>query len=167
MAALRPDEWNVTHQLLYHLSFTSELIGIQEEVMLQRECALTLSEWRIMSVIASFTPIASKDITKVTTLNKVAVSRSLAKLVGEGLVERTVSDGDSRMQYLALSRAGKQRFRKAQGHFLRWSESLFGALSPAETKALKLSLTKVRRRLAEITDEERALSEEFIFGASP
>lgn len=158
------DDWNITHQLLYHLSFTSELIGIRQEMLLQEECGLTLSEWRIMSVISSFTPIASKDITRVTTLNKVAVSRALSRLTEEGLIERAVSDSDNRMQYLTLTRVGRQRFRKARESFERWSDSLLGALDSREIKALKQSLMKIRQRLGEVTQEERALSEQFIFG---
>lgn len=158
------DEWNITHQLLYHLTFTSELIGIRQELMLQHECGLTLSEWRILSVISSFTPIASKDITRVTTLSKVAVSRSLARLTDEGLVLRTMSDADNRMHHLALTRAGKQRFRKARESFGRWSDALLGTLDEAEIGQLKRSLKKIRRRLGEVTSEDRALSEDFIFG---
>ena len=163
-AGMDRDDWNITHQLLYHLSFTSELISIRQELLLQQDCGLTLSEWRILSVISSFTPIASKDITRVTTLNKVAVSRSLARLTEQGLVERSVSAADNRMQYLTLTRAGRQRFRKARESFVRWSDSLFGALDAAEVRALKQSLRKIRRRLGEVTREERALSEDFIFG---
>ena len=158
------DDWNITHQLLYHLSFTSELIGIRQELMLQEECGLTLSEWRIMSVVASFTPIASKDITRVTTLNKVAVSRSISRLTEDGLIERTVSDNDNRMQYLSLTREGRQRFRKARQVFERWSDSLLGDLGSDEVRQLKQTLMKLRKRLGEITDEERAHSEPFIFG---
>lgn len=158
------DDWNITHQLLYHLSFTSELIGIRQELMLQKECGLTLSEWRILSVISSFTNIASKDITRVTTLNKVAVSRSLARLTEAGLVERTVSDTDNRLQRLTLTRSGKQRFRKARESFTRWSDALLGGLDAAEIDDLKQSLRKIRRRLGEVTREERALREDFIFG---
>ena len=161
---MRSDPWNITEHLLYHLSFTSELVSSREELMLRQACGLTLTEWRIMTIISSFAPISSKDITRVTTLNKVAVSRTIAKLSGEGLIERVVSATDQRMQYLSLTRAGKQRHRKARENFGKWSDSLLDVLSPKEVRDLKQLLLKLRGRLGEITDDERARSEMFIFG---
>lgn len=163
-AGMRSDEWNITEHLLYHLSFTSELVSSREELMLQEACGLTLVEWRIMTIISTFAPISSKDITRVTTLNKVAVSRTIAKLTGEGLIERVVSETDQRMQYLSLTRAGKQQHRRARESFGRWSGSLLDVLSPKEVRDLKQGLMKLRVRLGEITDDERACSQMFIFG---
>jgi DNA-binding MarR family transcriptional regulator len=162
---MRRDDWDITQHLLYHLSFTTELIAFREEIVLQEACSLTLSEWRILTVIASFAPISSKDITRVTTLNKVGVSRGIARLTAQGLIERAVSDSDNRMQYLSLTPAGRQRHRKARESFGRWSDSLLGVLGPDEVRQLKQVLMKLRARLGEITDEERAHSEMFIFGS--
>jgi len=163
----RRETWNINDQFLYHLSFTSDLIGFQEELMFQETCGITLAEWRVLSVVSSFKPISSKDITKVTTLNKVAVSRVLARLTEKGLIERAVATRDNRMQYLSLTSAGKQQFRKARAAFEKWSGSLLGALAPGEIEQLKHYLMKLRKRLGEITDEERARNEAFIFGRKP
>src|SRR5690606_38002058 len=38
-------DWDVTSRLLYHLSVTSDLIGIREEMMFQETCGMTLAEW--------------------------------------------------------------------------------------------------------------------------
>lgn len=168
MAAIKGinrDSWNITNHLLYHLSFTSELIGIREELMLQEECGIALSEWRILSVMASFKPISSKDITRVTTLNKVAVSRAIARLTREGLIERVAASSDNRMQYLSLTAAGKQKFCKARASVDKWTGSLLNTLEPREIEELKTYLMRLRKRLGEITDEERARNETFIFGS--
>lgn len=158
-------DWDITSRLLYHLSFTSDLIGIREEMMFLETCGLTLSQWRVLSVIASIKPVSSKDITKLTTLNKVAVSRTIARLTEDGLIERTISSSDSRMQYLSLTAAGKKQFRKARDNYEKWTGALFEPLSSCDAETLLGLLTKLRNRLGEITDEERARSEAFIFGS--
>lgn len=161
---MKRDDWNITDQLLYHLTFTSELISSRQGDLLQSSCGLSLYEWRIMSVISSFKPIASKDIAQVTTMNKVAVSRALARLTDEGLIEKTVSKSDNRVQYLSLTRQGRARFGKARDVFEHWTDSLMSGLRPAEVETLKAALMKLRKRLGEVTDDERARNEDFIFG---
>lgn len=159
-------DWDITGRLLYHLSFTSDLIGIREEMMFMETCGLTLSQWRVMSVIASIKPVSSKDITKLTTLNKVAVSRTIARLNEDGLIKRTTSSSDSRIQFLSLTVAGKKQFRKARESYEKWTGALFESLSTHDAETLLTLLTELRSRLGDMTGEERARSEEFIFGTN-
>lgn len=139
--------WNVSEHLLYHLSFTSELIGLREEAMLKDSCGLGLAEWRVLSLIASFPRISSRDITRVSTLSKVMVSRVLARLADAGLIERIVAEADNRMQYLELTKAGKQIFRQARARFEAWSDSLLEPLDAKEVRLLKQTLTRLRTQL--------------------
>ena len=89
------------------------------------------------------------------------LSRTVAKLTSEGLLERTVSDADSRVQNLTLSRAGTRRFLKAREAFDQWSGEVLGAVAPSELKELKRVLGKIRTRLGQVTGEERGQSEFF------
>jgi DNA-binding MarR family transcriptional regulator len=143
-------DWNISEHLLYHLSFTSELIGLREEAMLKDSCGLTLADWRVLSLIASFTPVTSRDITRVSTLSKVMVSRVISRLTDAGFIERAVVESDNRMQYLKLTKAGARQFRQAKARFERWSESLLSALDASEVGLLKRTLTKLRTQLQEL-----------------
>jgi DNA-binding MarR family transcriptional regulator len=155
------DDWNITEQAIFHLSFTVELVAIRQEMLLQEACGLNLSEWRVLSLVYSFGTLSSKDITRLTTINKVTLSRTVAKLTAEGLLERTVSDADSRVQNLTLTRTGLRRFHKAREAFEQWSGDLLSSVAAPELQELKAVLGKIRARLGQITGDERALNESF------
>jgi DNA-binding MarR family transcriptional regulator len=160
-----PQPWNVSEHLLYHLSFTSELIGLREEAMFKECCGLGLADWRVLSLIASSVQSSSRDITRVSTLSKVMVSRVIARLTDAGLIERVRSETDNRMQYLELTKAGKQVFRQAKARFEEWSESLLEPLNAADIRLLKQTLTRLRTRLGEMEGEDSIDMRVFALGA--
>lgn len=155
------DDWNITEQAIFHLSFTVELVAIRQEMLLQETCGLSLSEWRVLSLVSSFGTLSSKEITRLTTINKVTLSRTVAKLTAEGLLDRSVSDADSRVQNLTLTRSGTRRFQKARDAFEQWSADLLGGVAAPELQELKQVLRKIRVRLGQITGDERALNDSF------
>lgn len=155
------DDWNITEQAIFHLSFTVELVAIRQEMLMQKTCGLSLSEWRVLSLVFSFGTLSSKDITRLTTIHKVTLSRTVAKLTSDGLLERTVSDADSRVQNLALTRLGQRRFQKAREAFEQWSGDLLSGVDAPELQELKQVLRKIRVRLGQITGDERAQNESF------
>lgn len=155
------DDWDITEQAIFHLSFTVELVAIRQEMLLQQSCGLSLSEWRVLALVSSFGTLSSKDITRLTTINKVTLSRTVAKLTAEGLLDRTVSDADSRVQNLALTRLGQRRFLKAKQAFEQWSGDLLSGVDAPQLQQLKQVLHKIRIRLGQITGDERALSDSF------
>lgn len=155
------DDWNITEQAIFHLSFTVELVAIRQEMLMQESCGLSLSEWRVLSLVSSFGTLSSKEITRLTTINKVTLSRTVAKLTTEGLLDRTVSDADSRVQNLSLTRSGLRRFQRAKAAFEQWSGDLLSEVGSQELQELKQVLRKIRLRLGEITGDERAQNESF------
>ncbi|EIL91591.1 MarR family transcriptional regulator [Rhodanobacter sp. Root480] len=94
------------HFLPYRLSILSNAISQSIADDYQRRYDLSMTEWRVMAVLARFDGLSAREVAERTLMDKVAVSRALARLVEAGRVTRATHAGDKRRSVLGLSEAG-------------------------------------------------------------
>src|SRR5215472_156312 len=94
------------HFLPYRLSILSNTVSQAIANDYQRRYDLSMTEWRVMAVLARFDGLSAREVAERTLMDKVAVSRALAKLVEAGWVTRATHDGDKRRSVLGLSESG-------------------------------------------------------------
>lgn len=92
--------------LPYRLSILSNTVSQAIAGDYQQRFALSVTEWRVMAVLARFDRLSAREVAERTAMDKVAVSRALARLVAAGRVDRAVHDDDKRRSVLRLSAAG-------------------------------------------------------------
>jgi DNA-binding MarR family transcriptional regulator len=92
--------------LPYQLSIVSNTVSQAIADDYQRRFDLGVTEWRVMAVLARFDGLSAREVAERTAMDKVAVSRALARLVEAGRVDRSIHDGDKRRSVLSLSEAG-------------------------------------------------------------
>jgi DNA-binding MarR family transcriptional regulator len=94
------------HFLPYRLSILSNTIsqGIADDY--QQRYDLSMTEWRVMAVLARYEGLSAREVADRTAMDKVAVSRALARLVESGRVSRHMHDNDTRRSVLDLTEAG-------------------------------------------------------------
>ena len=73
-----------------------------------RRFGLTIPEWRAMAVLGRFEPLSANEVAARTAMDKVRVSRAIARLKAAGLVGRSTDARDRRRSALRLSGAGRQ-----------------------------------------------------------
>jgi len=94
------------HFLPYRLSILSNTISQTIADDYQSRYDLSVTEWRVMAVLARFEGLSAREVAERTAMDKVAVSRALARLVAAGRVDRSTHDNDKRRSVLKLSAAG-------------------------------------------------------------
>lgn len=94
------------HFLPYRLSILSNTISQTIASDYQDRYDLSMTEWRVMAVLARFEGLSAREVAERTAMDKVAVSRALARLVAAGRVDRSTHDNDKRRSVLKLSAAG-------------------------------------------------------------
>jgi len=94
------------HFLPYRLSILSNTISQAIADDYQRRHDISMTEWRVMAVLARYAGLSAREVAERTAMDKVAVSRALARLVEAGRVDRAVHDNDKRRSVLNLSGAG-------------------------------------------------------------
>ena len=94
--------------LPYRLSVLTNLMSRAFAKSYGRRFGLTIPEWRAMAVLGRFAPLSANEICQRTAMDKVRVSRAVARLKKAGLVERSTDRADRRRSALRLSAAGRR-----------------------------------------------------------
>ena len=98
--------------LPYRLSVLSNTISNAIADLYRDRFGLGIPDWRVMAVLARFPGSSAQQLVERTRMDKVAVSRAVARLSERGLLTRATSDEDRRRSRLELSEAGRDVYRE-------------------------------------------------------
>jgi len=93
--------------LPYRLSILSNRVSRAIAARYAKTFDLTIPEWRIIAVLGRRPGLTAKEVAEATEMDKVAVSRAVAKLVAAKRVSADVHDDDGRAQSLTLTAQGE------------------------------------------------------------
>lgn len=108
---------------------------------------LLVPEWRIMAVVGRFPGITFTELVQHTLMEKVTVSRAVARLEKLGRIVRTVDKDDRRRSFLDLAEAGWAVYREIVPYAKRIERALLEDFEPAERALLFAFLDRIQRRL--------------------
>ena len=109
---------------------------------------LTIAEWRVLAVLGRFAPLSAGEVALRTAMDKVRVSRAVAKLIGRALVDHARDGADRRRAKLALSAAGRKIHDAIVPMALAKESELLAGLSRAERAQLDRLLDRLTARAA-------------------
>ncbi len=148
--ACAPDQFELTHFTPYRMyTLSRDVSGTLAEIFLIR-FGLSIYEWRCVAVLGNYQPLSANDICDRANMDKVQVSRALAKLVENGLVIRNQNRNDRRRSRLRLSAKGKRIYEKIIPLAKSWEAKLLSALTDAEQQQLDRIILKLQHRVEEL-----------------
>jgi len=106
---------------------------------------LSRDEWRVLAALVGG-PMRTADVIGHTTLDKMQVSRAVARLEAAGLIERDADPDDRRARVLGLTAAGRALFRRIAPLAQAREAFLLDALDDAERHVLDRAIDKLRER---------------------
>ena len=112
----------------------------------ERQFRLSVPEWRVMAVLGRFGPLSANGVAEKTQMDKVRVSRAVARLVKAGRINRRVDRADRRRSVLALTPAGESIHREIVPHARRVEARLLAGLTSGERAALDQLIKKLEAR---------------------
>jgi DNA-binding MarR family transcriptional regulator len=104
---------------------------------------LSIPEWRVMAVLGRFAPLSANEVAERTAMDKVRVSRAVARLMKVGLIDRAVSSDDRRRSALKLSRAGKRVHEGIVPMARRFEAAFLASLSDADRAEFDRLMTRL------------------------
>ena len=129
--------------LPYRLSVLSNTVSQAIAATYERRFALSITEWRVMAVLGRYDGLSAREVAERTAMDKVAVSRALARLIGAGRVRRQIADHDRRQSVLRLSAKGWKVYDQVAPLALEHEQRLLAHLNPAEQRSLADILDKL------------------------
>ncbi|GAB3755344.1 MarR family winged helix-turn-helix transcriptional regulator [Lysobacter olei] len=121
--------------LPYRLSVLSNRISTSVAEIYSEHFQLTITEWRVMAILGRYPDLSANEVAQRSAMDKVAVSRAVARLIEAGRLTREMHDDDRRRSVLRLSAEGMR---------------IYDQIAP-------LALAFERQLLGDMTEEERAL----------
>lgn len=92
--------------LPYRLSVVANRISRGLADLYEQEFGLSIAEWRLLAILARFGPLSAMAVSQRAAMDKVRVSRAVARAAGRGLVARSVDADDRRRLTLSLTAEG-------------------------------------------------------------
>jgi DNA-binding MarR family transcriptional regulator len=120
----------------YRLARLAEQVSLAVAEVYGARFSLSRQEWRILAVLGTRPEVATKEIGRLTTLDKMHVSRAMQALEARGIITRSRDPDDGRERIVALTAAGRALYRRIVPFALMREAELLGALSPREIEIL-------------------------------
>ena len=108
---------------------------------------LSAPEWRTMAVLGQQGAMSANAVIGQTTMDKVRVSRAVAKLLKAGLITREADPQDRRRAILNLTGGGLEIYRQIVPLVQEIESEIVAALSGTERAVLDNALAKIEAYL--------------------
>ena len=131
--------------LPYRLSILSNRVSQAIAREYTERFSLSMTEWRVMAVLARFNGegMSAREVAERTAMDKVAVSRALARLTSAGRVSRATHGGDKRRSVLRLTAKGWKIHDTVAPRARAHERELLGHLTADEKRVLTQILDKL------------------------
>ena len=146
---------DLEHFLPYRLSVLSNRISQAIAARYARRFGIGVTEWRVIAVLGRYPGLSAGAVAARTAMDKVAVSRAVARLLERELVERDTHGDDRRRSVLALSRAGRRIYDEIAPLALELERRLLSRLDRDERAALDALLDKLADGVSHLADAPR------------
>ncbi|VXA92806.1 MarR family transcriptional regulator [Luteimonas sp. 9C] len=133
--------------LPYRLSVLTNRISRGLADIYSERFGISVTEWRVIAVLGRYPGLSANGVAERTAMDKVAVSRAVARLLERALIEREMHDSDRRRSVLELSEAGHAVYDVIVPLALEYQRSVLAPLDEAERAAFAAMMTKLEAPL--------------------
>ena len=137
------DDGSRAHEVLelerflpYRLSVVSNHISQTIADAYAERFGISITEWRVLAVLGRYPELSANGVAERTAMDKVAVSRAVARLLKTGMIDRKIHDSDRRRSVLRLSAAGYRVYDQVAPMALDYERRLLAGFSDAERATL-------------------------------
>ncbi len=136
--------------LPYRLSVLANSVSRAIARLYAERFDLTIPEWRVMAVLGSCAPLSANQVAERTAMDKVRVSRAVARLLRSGRIDRRPDAADRRRSVLRLSKQGNDIYREIVPLARAVESKLVTALDTDERRALDDVMRKLQARARDL-----------------
>ncbi|MBS0213645.1 MAG: winged helix-turn-helix transcriptional regulator [Proteobacteria bacterium] len=129
--------------LPYRLSVLSNRISQDIARLYAQRFALGVTEWRVLAVLGRYPELSASEVAERTAMDKVAVSRAVARLLHDGRLKRRTHGDDRRRSVLTLTAKGYRIYDEVAPLALQLERDLLASLSVDERDLLARILDRL------------------------
>lgn len=125
-----------TDQVDAVMSAARVLVGVIAASVAAVEDAVTVPQFRVLAMTATHGPLSVGDVARVLAVHPSNATRTVDRLVGDGLLDRRDSPRDRRQVELTLTPAGRDLVGTVMRHRRATIRAVLKRMSPADRSAL-------------------------------
>ncbi len=123
--------------LPYRISVLSNRVSGNIARVYGERYGMAIPEWRVITILALYPGSSASQVSERTAMDKVAVSRAVARLLERGFIRRETHGDDRRRSMLALSPAGREVYETVAPLVNEMERRLMSVLSEQEQQTLE------------------------------
>jgi len=143
-----PRYLNLDYFLPYRLSVLTNRISQGLAELYATRFGISITQWRVIAVLGRESALSANEVAERTAMDKVAVSRAVARLLERGLLQRQMHTDDRRRSVLQLSTEGERIYAEIVPLALDYERQLLDALDADEKALLERALHKLGQHVA-------------------
>jgi len=134
---------DLEHFLPYRISVLSNRVSSNIARLYGERYGLAIPEWRVITILALYPGSSASEVSERTAMDKVAVSRAVARLLERGFIKRETHGDDRRRSVLALSAAGFEVYETVAPLVMEITRKLMSVLTEEEEQLLEQLITRL------------------------
>jgi DNA-binding MarR family transcriptional regulator len=124
----------------YRLSVLANRVSRQLAALYAERFGISIAEWRAIAVLGLHSEVSADFVSRMTDMDRVTVSRALARLLGKRLITRRTDRSDRRCSVLRLSAGGRRVYAEIVPLARNYERTLLAALGEPERAVLERAL---------------------------
>ncbi len=124
---------------IFYTHVTSSVSKVYEDLY-----GMTPAEWRVLAILGPGQQLTANEIAERSSIDKVAVSRAVQRLLDRAWLVSTSDLSDGRRKNLRLATTGTEVYFDLVARVLEVEQSLLAPLTPEEVRELDRLMRKVR-----------------------
>jgi DNA-binding MarR family transcriptional regulator len=136
--------------LPYRLSVLANRVSRALAEVYEARFGITPSEWRLIAILARFGPMSANGVCDRSAMDKVQVSRAVARAGAAGLVARRIDHEDRRRSVLSLTGQGRAVHDRIVPLAREVEARLLDGLDAGERALLSALIDRLGRRAADL-----------------
>ena len=143
-----PEPLDLNGFLPYRLSVLANRISGALARLYAEQFDLSIPEWRVMAVLGQAPGMSADEVAARTQMDKVSVSRAVARLMEKRALDRSFAKQDRRRSELRLSRRGYAMYARIIPQARELDRQLQSALTATQRRELFGLLSKLDEGVA-------------------
>lgn len=133
-------EFDLESFLPYLLNQAAEVTSRSFQHVYRRDHGMTRTQWRVLANLGKFGARTATELCRISHLDKTKVSRAVAALEAEGLLQRAEAELDRRSELLSLTESGRQLFSALGAKAIAFDHELRQRLGSQQARLLAEAL---------------------------
>ena len=139
----KSDGFDLGGFLPYLLNQAAEATSRQFQAVYRDRYGMTRTQWRVLAHLGQFGTLTARDICARSHIEKTKVSRAVAALEGDGMLDRAPSPEDGRAEILSLTAKGQAAYADLGQQALSHDKALRAAVGVEASARLDQMLRRL------------------------